>query len=245
VGIQHQFVDALSAAQDRDDDPELLPVRLARAVASTLTVDGAGLSIHGRAQKRTPLGASNNDAATAERLQFTAGTGPCLDAARSGWPVFAVETVLQQRWPAFHELLVTHTPFRTVIALPLRGELSGIGGLDLYLTDPVGLLALDAFDALATASLVSDQLAHAAAWSTWTEEQGPAWMDTPLARRRAQVWLAMGMVSEALQLPTPEALAVLRSVAYASDRVVDDVAQDITSGRLDAQQLRDDTGSDR
>jgi hypothetical protein len=245
VGIQQQFVDALSAAQAGDDDPELLPVRLARAVASTLTVDGAGLSIHGRAQKRTPLGASNNDAATAERLQFTAGTGPCLDAARSGWPVFAVETVLQQRWPAFHELLVTHTPFRTVIALPLRGELRGIGGLDLYLTDPVGLLALDAFDALATASLVSDQLAHAAAWSTWTGEEGPAWMDSPSAQKRSQVWLAMGMVSEALQLPTPEALAVLRGVAYANDRVVDDVAEDITSGRLSAQQLREDAGSGR
>jgi hypothetical protein len=245
VGIQQQFVDALSAAQAGDDDTELLPVHLARAAASTLGVDGVGLSIHGHGHKRTPLGASGDDAAAAERLQFTVGSGPCLDAARSGWPVFAVEALLQQRWPVFHELLVTHTPFRTVIALPLRGELRGIGALDLYLPDPVGVVALDAFDALATASLVSDQLAHAAAWSTWTEEEGPAWMDSPSAQRRSQVWLATGMVSEALELPTPEALAVLRSVAYANDRVVDDVAQDITSGRLKAQQLREDAESGR
>jgi hypothetical protein len=150
---------------------------------------------------------------------------------------------MHQRWPAFHELLVTRTPFRTVIALPLRGELHGIGALDLYLTNRVGLVALDAFDALATASLVSDLLAHAAAWSTWTEEAGPAWMDSPSAQRRSQVWLAMGMVSEALQLPVPDAPAVLRSVAYASDRVVDDLAEDITSGRLHAQQLREDAQS--
>jgi hypothetical protein len=240
VAIEQQFVDALSASQSGDNDPELLPVHLARAVATTLGVDGAGLSIHGHAEKRTPLGASDNDAATAERLQFTAGTGPCLDAARSGWPVFAVETLLRQRWPAFHDLLVAHTPFRTVVALPLRGELRGIGGLDLYLTHPVGVVALDAFDALATASLVSDLLAHAAAWSTWTEDEGPAWMSSPLAQQRSRVWLAMGMVSEALHLPIPDALAVLRSVAYATDRVLDDVAQDIASGHLDPQRLRED-----
>jgi hypothetical protein len=64
-----------------------------------LGVDGAGLSIHGQAQKRTPLGASSNDASTAERLQFTAGAGPCLDAARSGWPVFAVEPLCTSAGP--------------------------------------------------------------------------------------------------------------------------------------------------
>jgi hypothetical protein len=244
VGIEQQFVEALSASQAGDNDAELLPVHLTRAVASTLAVDGAGLSIHGQAQKRTPLGASSNDAATAERLQFTAGAGPCLEAARSGWPVFAVETLLHERWPAFHEMLLTRTPFRIVIALPLRGELRGIGALDLYLTNPLGLAALDAFDAHATATTVSDLLEHAAAWSAWTEEEGPAWMNSPAARRRSQVWLAMGMVSEALKLPISDALAVLRSVAYASDRVVDDVARDITSGRLDPQQLREDAESD-
>ncbi len=245
MATQQEFVDALSAAQAGNDAPELLPVHLARAVAETLGVPGAGLSIHGRADRRTPLGASSEDAATAERLQFTAGSGPCLDAARSGWPVFAVETLLDQRWPAFHELLVTRTPFRTVIALPLQGELRGIGGLDLYLDDPSGVVALDAFEALATASLVSDQLAHAAAWSTWTEGGGPAWMDSPAARRRAQLWMAMGMVSEALQLSTPDALAVMRSVAFTTDRDVDDLAQDIASGRLDAHQLHEDAGSHR
>jgi hypothetical protein len=65
-------------------------------------------------------------------------------------------------------------------------------------------------------------------------------MNSPPAEQRSRVWLAMGMISEALQLPTPDALAVLRSVAYATDRVLDDVAQDIASGRLDPQQLRED-----
>src|SRR3954453_19480637 len=57
VGIQQQFVEALSAAQARGGGTELLPVHLARAVASTLGVDGVGLSIHGHGHKRTPLGA--------------------------------------------------------------------------------------------------------------------------------------------------------------------------------------------
>src|SRR5947199_403025 len=111
-----------------------------------------------RAGHSTPLGASDEAAGTAERLQFTAGAGPCMFAAESGWPVFGPEDQLRTRWPAFHDLLVTHTPFRSVVALSLPGELRGHGALDLYLTHPVGVMAFDAVDALCVAELISDQL---------------------------------------------------------------------------------------
>jgi hypothetical protein len=243
--LQQRFTAALSVSQAVGGDAEVLPMQLARAVTSTLGVDGAGLSVHGHADRRTPLGASDDDAAKAERLQFTAGTGPCLDVARNGWPVFAVEPLLRERWPVYHDLLMTHTPFRAVVSLPLRRELHGLGALDLYLKHPVGILSFDAFEAMATASLISDQLAHAAAWSAWTEDDGPAWMNSPSAQRRARVWMAMGMISVALDVHLPDALAVLRSFAYATDRDVDDVAADITSGRLNAQRLRADTDTGR
>jgi len=149
-------------------------------------------------------------------------------AAESGWPVFATQNHLQTRWPAFHDLLVTHTPFRSVVALSLPGPLRGYGALDLYLTHPFGL-----------------QLSHAAAWTEWTEVEGPPWTNTDPARQRARVWMATGMVSLALQLEASDALAVLRSYAYASDRAVDHVAEDLISSRLAAAQLAEDAPSDR
>jgi hypothetical protein len=57
--------------------------------------------------------------------------------------------------------------------------------------------------------------------------------------------MATGMVGLALRLQTADALAVLRSRAYAVDRTVDDLAADLVAGRLTAQQLEQDTASDR
>jgi hypothetical protein len=245
VGIQERFGTALAAEWDRQGDvPELLPVQLARAAAASLGVEGVGLSVHDVAGNSTPLGASDETASAAERLQFTVGSGPCMFAARSGWPVFGPEDQLRTRWPAFHDLLVTHTPYRSVVALSLPGDLRGAGALDLYLTHPVGIVTFDAVEALCVAELVSDELCHAAAWSEWTEVDGPPWTHGEAARQRARVWVATGMVSCGLELESGDALALLRSHAYASDRTVDALAADLLAGRLTAGQLREASGAD-
>jgi hypothetical protein len=56
--------------------------------------------------------------------------------------------------------------------------------------------------------------------------------------------MATGMVSLALQLESPDALAVLRSSAYAADRTVDALAAEVVAGRLPAGQLGEDAASD-
>jgi hypothetical protein len=61
------FVEALDADASAAD-PHLLPERLAHAAAVVLPVDGVGLSLHGGGGRRTPLAASSEVAATAERL---------------------------------------------------------------------------------------------------------------------------------------------------------------------------------
>ena len=245
VNIERAFGQALADQWAAGgDEPELLPAQLARAAVTSLGVDGVGLSVHDAAGRSTPLGASDEDATTAERLQFTAGSGPCMFAAQSGWPVFAPEDQLRTRWPAFHDLLVTHTPFRSVVALSLPGALRGYGALDLYLTHPVGLVTFDAMQALCVAELISGQLSHAAEWSEWTETEGPAWTNTEAARQRARVWMATGMVSLALRLESSDALALLRSYAYASNRSADAIAADLVCGRLTTSQLREDAASD-
>ncbi len=238
-----RFVEALDG--DVGEDPDLLPGRLARAAAAVLPVDGVGLSLHGERGLRTPLAASGEVAATAERLQFTAGSGPCLLVAESGFPVFGTEAILARRWPVFHDLLVTQTPVRSVLALSLPGRLRGVGAMDLYLTDPDGAITVDVFAARCVAELVADHLTGTADWSVWTSTGLPAWSDTPDARRRARLWMAVGMLSLALEVAAPDALAVLRGHAYAAGRTADDVATDLVERRLHADQLREDADSDR
>ncbi len=48
-------------------------------------------------------------------------------------------------WLVFHDLLVTHTPLRGVLALSPPGRLKGAGGMDLYLAESDGVAAVNAF----------------------------------------------------------------------------------------------------
>ncbi|MGY1699261.1 GAF domain-containing protein [Geodermatophilus sp. SYSU D00766] len=226
-----------AAALDRESaggsgDAELLPVRLSRAAAVTLGVDGAGLSIVDPTGERIPLGASNAESACAERLQFTAGSGPCWEAQRARLPVFAVSADLHRRWPAFAEMLTDQTPFRAVVAFPLREDLAGAGALDLYFTDEAAVPALDVFSAVAVGELVTAALTEAAVWSDWPAESGPAWLHGPEARRRSAVLRAAGRAAMVLQSDPVTALALLRGAAYAGGRTVEDLAEDLESGRL-------------
>ncbi len=221
-------------------DAELLPVRLARAAVATLGVDGAGLSVVDAEGRRIPLGASSLAAACAERLQFTVGEGPCWEAQRTRRPVFAVLADLRRRWPPFADLLTAQTPFRAVVALPLREDLAGAGALDLYFTDGTAVPGLDVFTAVAVGELVTAALTEAAVWSDWPAERGPDWLHGPEARRRAAVLRAAGRAAMALETDPASVLALLRAAAYAGGRTVEDVAEDLEAGRLRVEDIVQD-----
>jgi hypothetical protein len=238
VSIAERFQAALDEVDDVDlTGPELLPVRLARAAAQVLGVEGAGISLVDAAQQPLPLGASSDEAATAERMQFTAGAGPCTTTRENRQPVFAVEDDLRRRWPVFADLLFGSTPYRAVVALPLQPTLAGVGAIDLYFERSERVLGLDVFEALAVGELVTSALSDAAVWSEWSPGQGPEWLHGPSPRRRAAVWEAMGKVGVDLEIGTPAALGLMRAHAYGTGRSVDDVTADLLSGSLRAADL--------
>jgi hypothetical protein len=239
VTIASRFEAALDEVTEPEfAGPELLPVRLARACARMLPVDGAGISLLDPAGEQIPLGASSEDAGTAERLQFTVGDGPCAAAQRARQPVFAVEADLRRRWPAFAALLAERTPYRGVVALPLQPALAGLGAIDLFFADEGRMVDLEVFDAVAVGELISSALSAAAVWSTWPPERGPEWLHGPDPQRRAAVWEALGRVSAALETDPAAVLALMRAFAYGAGRSVDDVAADLLDGRLSVEQLR-------
>lgn len=236
--IARRFQEALDRlTQPQLAGAELLPTRLSMAAVEVLPIDGAGVSLLGPDGRRMPLGASDDHAACAERLQFLAGSGPCTAAQEAGEPVFAVLDDLRRRWPAFTDLLVQHTPYQGVVALPLPASLSGAGAMDLMFTDPGAVPKLDVFEALSVAQLVTSHLNEATVWSTWEADRGPDWLHGPQARRRAAVWEAMGLLSLSLAVEPAAALESLRAAALAASRSIDDVAVDVLDGRLLPEQL--------
>ena len=152
--------------------------------------------------------------------------------------MFAVEQDLRRRWPVFTELLVGSTPFRAVVALPLQPALAGAGAIDLYFRTSDEVLDLDVFDAVAVGELVTSALSDAAVWSEWSPAEGPEWLHGPVPQRRAAVWEAMGKLSVELQVSAPDALGLLRAHAYGAGVTVDDVAEDLLSGRLRPLELQ-------
>ena len=218
--------------------PELIPVRLARACARVLPVAGVGISMFGSDGIRIPVGASDDEAAIAERLQFTAAEGPCLDAHELARSVLATETLIAQRWPDFYTGLVARTPFRAIAAFPWPDALKGAGTVDLLFRNSRDLADLDISQADEVIAQVEHTLNSENAIEFSPLGPGPAWLAGPAATSRNAVFIAMGMLNVALDVPAPDALALLRGHAYATNRTIDDIAHDLADRRIAAQDLR-------
>jgi hypothetical protein len=242
MGIGERFDAAVTAEAAAYPETELLPVRLTRACVRVLPVGGAGISALAHPDLRLPIGASDDVAGYVERLQFTYGEGPCLRAYTTGRPQLIAAAELEQRWPELHRELNVITPFRAVASLPLRENTTRIGALDLYLPEPAGLQPAQLDDAMIVAERVSAALVAArlftAAAQLGTQFPPQHGAHTAPMAGRVQVWKAMGLMNVQLQITAPDALALLRAHAYATDRLVDDLAHDIVTNRIALDELR-------
>jgi hypothetical protein len=234
--LRISFLAALSGLSDPAlAGPELLPTRLAMATAQVLPVAAAGISVI--ADVRVPLGASSPDAATAERLQFTVGEGPCLSASAAAQPMIARRDVVAERWPVFFDSLVVQTPFQSVASLPLTSHGSRLGAVDFYWTDPESATELPIEDATTVAEFITLILLQAP-WSDSTYEVlEPEWLAATSAQHRMDVWKAIGLIGMAHAITEVDALSLVRGYAYAQDETVDEVAEDLLSGRLTPETL--------
>ena len=219
--------------------PEMAPARMARACAQALPVDGAALSIHEGAGLRTPIGASDPTTAHAERLQFTHGDGPCLRAHDTGTAIAFDLDAIARNWPDLHTAMLGQTPFRAVLSLPLAPPLGAAVIVDLYAREPAGLTRIRRDDVEVVVDCLTEELVRSVG-DSGGQESAHRWWDSPDARRRTQVWQATGLASVVLGRDVVDTLALLRAHAFATDRVVDDLAADIVAGRLDPATLRDE-----
>ncbi len=235
-----RFLEALrEPAPPGEDGPEMVPSRLSRACAHAVRVDGAALSIHEGAGLRTPIGASDSTTAHAEQLQFTTGDGPCLRAHDTGRAIVFDLDDIARNWPDLHAALLGETPYRAVFSVPLAPPLGPTVIVDLYAREPETLTKVPRDDVEAVIVTLTEELVRSSGDAP-ADESSARWWDSPAARRRSRVWQATGVATVALGLDVVDTLAVLRAHAFATGRVVDDVADDIVTGRLDPADLRED-----
>ncbi len=213
------------------DAPELTPARVARACAHALPVDGAGLSLHAGAL-RVPIGASSPGTSHAERLQFTFGDGPCLRAFDDGRAIAFEPRDIERNWPGLYASLMADSPHRGVLSLPLPEPLGPTVVLDLWVDDPAALPALDRGEVTDVVRRVTEELARDLREGARIPAADSAWLEGRDALLRSSTWQAVGLVGMSLLLDSTDALEVMRAAAVTSGCSVDEVANDLLTGRL-------------
>jgi GAF domain-containing protein len=203
---------------------------LLRTCTSALPVTGAGLALMTDAGPVGTVAATDGAAMQLEELQFTLGEGPCIDALRTGRPVLEPDLArtAPRLWPAFADG-AEHAGLRSVFALPLRVGGIRLGVLDLYRDAPGVLSPRDLADALAFADAATAlllQLQSGGAGAELPIVLAPAVVD------RAEVHQATGVVSVQAGVSLAVALVMVRARAYAEQRPIGGVAQDILNGRI-------------
>ncbi len=169
-------------------------------------------------------------------LQITLGEGPCLDVLAFGSPVLVADldhAHATHRWPGFTPQ-ARQASAAAIFALPLQIGAIRAGSLGLYRDKPGALGTAQLGDALiladaATVVLLESQHADGKATAAGG---GPGGQPPDLARHRAEIDQATGMVSAQLGVPIAEAFVRLRAYAYAQERRLSEVAGDIVARRL-------------
>jgi hypothetical protein len=205
--------------------PATYPGRVCSAGVDLLGVSGAGFALM-TASAQGAAWASNEVAEELEDLQLGLGEGPGLEAFRLGGPVLEPNLGdATARWPFFRPQALD-LGVRALFALPLQIGAIRLGALDLYRDSP-GLLSADELaDALVLVDVATQGMLD-------LQAQGSVyWHLFEPSGQRARVHQATGMVAAQINSDIATALACLRSHAFANERSIYDVADDVIGRRL-------------
>ncbi len=194
-----------------------------------LPVQGASVVVRSGANHREMVYATDDVITRLDDLQFVLGEGPCIDAFRHRFPVMAPDLLSAEsaeRWPGYAREAVS-AGAAAVFAFPLQVGAVPFGILELY-RETAG--SLDEAQT-ATALLIVDDIVRVVLQELASVQLSPTpTHPTPLFGR-GEIPQATGMVAVQLNVSIPEALAQLRAAAFAQNRTVQRVAEDIIARR--------------
>jgi hypothetical protein len=220
-------------AFDHPDPPDLdgdtVWARLCASATSSVPVSGAGVALMTATGHGGTLAATDGPATAMEDLQRTLGEGPCLNAFRERRPVLEHDLAhATARWPGFAPA-AAEAGIAAIFAFPLQIGAIRLGALDLYRDTP-GLLdslqlaeALDYADAATTILL---DLQYQAA---------PGGLHPQLAMavdNHRAIHQATGIITVQASVRMNEALLLLRARAYAEERPLLELAEDVVARKV-------------
>ena len=226
---QDPLVSRLAHAVREFGESRPMTWRVCHAFRDVVGADGASITFENSSMARVTICATDQSAELLEDLQDVLQEGPCQAAFKSGMPTQTrVDREAAMRWPQFIPAAEEAVgPDAVLWAIPMRSEDVVIGAISLYRRLP-GPLAVTAGDAQVLADAVGDMLVEdPMAYAAVGQLAAEGWSS------RSVVHLAAGMVAGQLRISAGDALAVLRSYAFASDAQLREVARDVVERRLD------------
>lgn len=206
------------------------PARLCEVCADVMAMTGAGIMLMSGDVARGSVCSSNRVSALIEDLQYTLGEGPCVDAYEQDQPVLEPDLagVGGSRWVAFSPPAVS-AGVGAVFGFPMRVGAIRIGAINVY-RDHAGPLDDEQYaDGLVLAGVAARSILAMQA------EALPGMLGAELEAGsdfRFVVHQASGMVSAQLDVTVGDALVRMRAFAFANDRPLDTVAEDVVARRL-------------
>ncbi len=204
-------------------------IALCAACVDALGVSGAGVMLLSAGHRVTCVGVSDATAEAVEQVEYMLGEGPCVDAGRRGVPVMEPDLAASDgRWPGFCEGAVA-VGVSAAFGFPLFAEGASIGALNLYRDRPGALSDGQYADALIAAEVAASSVLQ---WQAQAPPRTLAWQLEEFPRHRVEVHQASGRISVQARVSVADALALLRSYAFANERLISDIASDVVAGRL-------------
>lgn len=204
--------------------------RACHAVRDLLAADGASITLKCSGPAWVTVCSTDKIAELLENLQDVLGEGPCRDAFDSGRPVETlIDEMAAARWPQFIPAAGNVVGHDGVLwSLPMRSAGKLIGAISLY-RRVRGTLLLPAGTAQVLADAVAGELlTDPDVFAMFTGlREGSGWWP------RAVVQQAAGLIAGQFGVSVSDALAVLRSRAFAADVQLRDIAKQVVDRKLD------------
>jgi GAF domain-containing protein len=164
-------------------------------------------------------------ALAADELQYEHGYGPCMDAARGGVLLRVDDMHTELRWPDYVKHVVTTTPVRSSLSVPLPYQGSSIGALNIYSTTPAAFASPDSLRAgTDVAEVIAVAVANADAHAQLFEQA----RNMRLAMEsRAVIEQAKGVLMAQRHVTAEQAFEILREASQRYNRKLRDIATGI------------------
>lgn len=225
--VRNLIADEPSTVDDRPAAMGRLQ-RLCRAARRDLPASGVGVSLMSETGELLTAAASSRTSALMEELQFTLGEGPCLAAFSSRLPVLVPDLgdTANGTWPSYADQANGHG-IRAVFAFPLMVGAARLGALDVYRSETGSLSTWALSRAMTYADVAMQTMLDAQ-----NSDSGISALLLDADDTRLEVYQAQGMVMIQLGVSADDAMARIRGHAFAENRGLSDVADDILARRL-------------